>query len=176
MRTRRIAPPLAAVAAVLLAAVPAAAYTVLLTAGEIEAVVAPGFPVVQEMAMGSVTFAHPKVVLTPGSNRLGLGMDVTADLPGGMQATARAVVDGDLAYDPARREFHLREPRVKSLTARGLPEAFAPVVADAVTQLARERLPIIVLYQLPDDPMTSPLRLLKSAEVRDGKVRVELGL
>lgn len=171
---RRIA--LVPAAALLLAAVPAAAYTISLTAAEIEAVVAPRFPLVQEMTMGSVTFAHPKVVLTPGSDRLGLGVDVTADLPGGMQAKARALVDGDLAYDPARREFHLREPRVKSLTAEGLPDAFAPMVADAVTQMARERMPIIVLYRLPDDPALAPLRLLKSAEVHNGRVNVELGL
>jgi len=178
MRIFRNFRPLALVPAValLLAAVPAAAYTVSLTAAEIEAVVAPRFPLVQEMTMGSVTFAHPKVILTPGSNRLGLAVDVIADLPAGMQAQARAVVDGDLAYDPARREFHLREPRVKSLTAQGLPESFAPMVADAVTRMARERMPIIVLYRLPDDPALAPLRILKAAEVRDGKVRVELGL
>jgi hypothetical protein len=160
----------------LLPAVPAAAYTVSLTAEQIEAVVAPRFPVVQEMTMGTVTFSHPKVVLTPGSDRLGLGVDVVADLPGGFQAQARALVDGDLAYDAARREFHLREPRVKSLTAQGLPDAFAPMVADAVTQLARETLPVIVLYRLPDDPALTPLSLLKDARVRDGKVQVELGM
>jgi len=159
-----------------LAAVPASAYTVMLTAAEIEAVVTPHFPVVQEMTMGSVTFSHPKVVLTPGSDRLGLGVDVVADLPGGFQAQAQALVDGDLGYDAARREFHLREPRVKSLTAQGLPEAFAPMVADAVTQMARQTMPVIVLYRLPEDPALAPLRLLKAAEVRDGKVKVELGL
>jgi hypothetical protein len=167
--------PIAA-AFLLLTAAPASAYTVSFTADQIETVVAPHFPLVQEMTMGSVTFSHPKVVLTPGSDRLGLGVDVVADLPGGFQAQARALVDGDLAYDPARREFHLREPRVRSLTARGLPEAFAPVVADAVTQMARQTMPVIVLYRLPDDPGAAPLRLLKAAEVRDGKVRVELGL
>jgi hypothetical protein len=163
-------------AAMALAAAPAAAYTLTLSAADIEAVVAPHFPQAQESAFGQVTFAHPKVVLTPGSDRLGLGVDVTADLPAGMQATARALVDGDLSYDPARREFHLREPRVKYLTAEGLPDAFAPMVADAVTQMARETMPVIVLYRLPDDPALAPLRLLKSAEVKDGKVLIELGM
>lgn len=163
-------------AAALLAAAPAAAYTLSLSAADIEAVVAPHFPQVQDSALGQVTFAHPKVVLTPGSDRLGLGVDVTADLPAGMQATASAVVDGDLAYDPAKREFHLREPRVQSLAAEGLPDAFAPMVADAVTQMARETMPVIVLYRLPDDPALAPLRLLKSVAVKDGKVVIELGM
>jgi len=173
MRTTPIVPVLVWT---VLAAAPAWAYTVSFTAAEVEAAVAPHFPQVQDGPLGPVTFSHPKVVLTPGSNRLGLGMDVTADLPGGMQAQARALVDGDLAYDPVRREFHLREPRVRSLTAQGLPDAFAPVVADVVTQMTRERMPVIVLYRLPDDPAIAPLKLLKSAEVRDGRVRVELGL
>jgi hypothetical protein len=179
MRRSRIVPAAAVaggLAALLLAAAPAAAYTLSLSAADIEAVVAPAFPQVQDGPFGEIAFAHPKVVLTPGSDRLGLGVDVTADLPAGMQATARAVVDGELSYDPARREFHLREPRVKSLTADGLPDAFAPLVADAVTRMARETMPVIVLYRLPDDPALAPLRLLKSAAVKDGKVVIELGM
>lgn len=180
-----VAAPLAATAALLttLHALPAPAepvtsYTVHLTAAEIESVVRPHFPLTQDGPFGAMTFSHPNVVLTPGSDRLGLGVDVTADLPMGMQARAHALVDGELAYDPARREFHLREPRVLKLTAEGLPEAFAPVVAKAVTQMARQQMPIIVLYRLPDDlgPAGVPLRLLQAASVEDGRLKVVLGM
>jgi hypothetical protein len=180
MRMARIVPAAAVVAALasalaaLAPAAPARAYTLTLSAADIEAVVAPHFPQVRDGPFGRLAFDHPRVVLTPGSDRLGLGVDVTADLPAGMQATARALVDGDLSYDPARREFHLREPRVMSLAAEGLPDDLAPVVAEAVTRMARETMPVIVLYRLPDDPAYAPLRLLKSAAVQDGKVVIEL--
>jgi len=189
MRVIRALPGAKAVSAILAAAffatpiaagvaAPAASYTVGLTAAEIEAVVRPHFPLTRDGPFGAMTFSNPNVVLTPGSDRLGLGMDVTADLPAGMQASARALVDGELAYDPGRREFHLREPRVLKLTAEGLPEAFAPVVADAVTQMARQQMPVIVLYRLPDDlgPAGVPLRLLRAARVEDGRLLVTLGM
>lgn len=153
-------------------------YTLSLSAAEVEAVVRPAFPLVQDGPFGAMTFSRPRIVLTPGSDRLGLGVDVVADLPAGMQARARALVDGELAFDPARREFHLREPRVREFAADGLPEALAPVVADAVGQMALRQMPVIVLYRLPDDlgPQGVPLRLLKGARVEDGRLKVELGL
>jgi len=161
----------------LLAALPAHAYTVRLTAAEIEAVVRPHFPKRGSGPFGAVVLSNPKVVLAPGSDRLGIGLDVDAELPGGVAARAAAVVDGEVGYDPGRREFHLREPRLKSLAAEGLEEPYASMLAEAVTGLARARMPVIMLYRIPagDPALGAAARVLKGARVRDGRLELELG-
>jgi len=159
-------------------AVPARAYTVSLTAAEIEAVVRPHFPQRQEGVFGRVTLSDPKVILTPGSERLGLGLSVQADLPGSLVVHAHALVDGEVAYDARRREFHLREPRVVRFDAKGMEEPYTSMVAEAVTAIAQTRMPIIVLYRVPPDAVAAaaPLNLLKGVAVKDGKLQLELGM
>jgi hypothetical protein len=155
---------------------PTHAYTLNLTAAEIETVARAYFPQRQEGVFGRITLSDPKVVLEDGSERLGLGVKVKAELPGGLTAYADALVDGEVAWDPAKREFHLREPRVRRLDAEGLQEPYASLVAEGVNALAQETLPVIVLYRVPADAAgAEALKALKRVAVKDGRLRVELG-
>jgi hypothetical protein len=177
MRARRIVlVPILVLAFLPLVPRPAHAYTLSLTAAEIETVARSYFPQRQEGVFGRVTLSDPKVVLKEGSKRLGLGVKVKAELPGGLTAHADALVDGEVAWDPVRREFHLREPRVRRLDAEGLQEPYASLVAEGVNALAQETLPVIVLYRVPADAAgAEALKALKSVAVKDGKLQVELG-
>lgn len=162
----------------LLAAPPAHAYTVSLTAADIEAMVRPHFPQVHTGPLGTVTLSDPRVILRSGSDRLGLGLDVAGEMAGGLATHGQAVVEGEVAYDPARGEFHLREPRVTHLVVEGLPDPYAGFVASTVSAIARQEAPLIVLFKVPADDLAgaATLRVLKSARVKDGKLVLELGM
>jgi hypothetical protein len=163
--------------AVLLAAVPAHAYTVRLTAAELQAAVRPYFPQAQTGVLGTVTVSHPRVILRAGSDRIGLGCQVAGELLGGLTAQGEAVVEGEVAYDPERGEFHLREPVVTQLEVDGLPDPFTGFVADAVSAVALRQVPVIVLFRVPREDLAgaATLRVLKSARVRNGALELELG-
>lgn len=155
----------------------ARAYTVILTRPELQAIVATQFPKAYETAFGQIQLHSPRVVLTPGSSRLGLRVGLRVAVAGESAVTGSALVDGEPAYDPQRREFHLREPQVRELTTGELPPPYAEMAEAAVAELVRQQFPVIVVYRIDASMLkeSQPLRMLKSVKCENGVLRLELG-
>ena len=160
-------------------AVPAAnAYTVTVGAPALQKAVEAYFPITRENALGAVTLSNPRVILRAGSRRIGLATDVKAAMPDQPPLTGNGVVDGEVAYDPVRHEFQLREPRVTSLAIDGMEGPFAAMIGSAVDAVTQDQFPVIVLYRLDEETLRQApqLRMLKAIGVRDGALVLELGM
>lgn len=164
-------------ASVTLAVPGAYGYTVRVGAAALQKAMEAYFPITRENALGAVTLSNPRVILRPGSRRLGLATKVSAAMPEQPPLTGNGVVDGEIAYDPVRHEFQLREPRVASLAIDGVDGPFAALVESAVEVLTQDQFPVIVLYRLDEAVLRdSPkLRMLKAVGVRDGALVLEMG-
>jgi hypothetical protein len=152
-------------------------YTVTVGAPALQKALEAYFPITRENALGAVTLSNPRVILRPGSPRIGLATDVKAVMTDQPPFTGKGLVDGEIAYDPRRHEFHLREPRVSSLAIDGLEEPFATLLEGAIDAITQSQFPVIVLYRLDDAALqdSTKLRMLKAVGVRDGNLVVELG-
>lgn len=153
------------------------AYTVTLGTPELQLAVDHYFPVTQEHPLGTLTLSEPMVVLRPGSRRIGMQLKVVAQVPSGPPIAGRGMVHGVLGYDAARRELQLRDPRLAGLTIDGVTEPFTGMITGMVDYLTQNQLPVIVVYRIDDETLKNApqLKMLKSMEVRDGKVVVDLG-
>jgi hypothetical protein len=153
-------------------------YTVTVAAPALQKAVQAYFPITRENALGAVTLSNPRVILRPGSPRIGLATDVKAALPDQPPFTGKGVVDGEIAYDPTRHEFHLREPRVSSLTIDGVTEPFATLLDGAIDSITQSQFPVIVLYRLDKETLrrAPQLRMLRAVGVRNGALVLDLGL
>jgi hypothetical protein len=167
-----------AVTSVALAAPSADAYTVTVGAPALQKAVEAYFPITRENAIGAVTLSNPRVILRPGSRRIGLATNVKAAMPDQPPLTGNGVVDGEIAYDPVRHEFQLRQPRVSSLAIDGMEGPFGALIGSAVDALTQDQFPVIVLYRLDQETLRQvpQLRMLKAIGVRDGALVLELGL
>jgi hypothetical protein len=165
-----------AVTSVTLAVPRADGYTVTVAAPALQKAVEAYFPITRENALGVVTLSHPRVILRPGSRRIALATQVKAAMPDQPPVTGNGVVDGEIAYDPARHEFHLREPRVASLAIDGVEGPFAALIESAVDVLTQDQFPVILLYRLDEAVLRAApkLRMLKAVGIRDGALVLEL--
>ncbi|MGD2064751.1 MAG: DUF1439 domain-containing protein, partial [Nitrospirota bacterium] len=151
-------------------------YTVTVGGPALQKAVEAAFPITRENAVGAVTLSNPRVLLRPGSRRIGLATNVKAAMPDQPPLTGNGVIDGEIAYDPTRHEFHLREPRVSSLAIDGMEGPFAALVESAVEVLMQDQLPVIVLYRLDEETLRQApqLRMLKGVGVRNGALVLDL--
>lgn len=152
------------------------AYVVEMTQVELQEMLVKNFPVKRDITFAVLTFDKPQVVLTKGSNRLGLALTLTAEMPDQWVARGSGMIDGELEYDAAKGEFHLRNPGVKSLSFEGLPPQYSSMLQGVVAEFAAQTLPIIVIYKLDEKQFRQSMtrKMLKSVQVKDGKVLAEL--
>lgn len=160
----------------LLLPAPAWAYVVEMTQEQLQVMLAKGFPLKREVAFATLTFDQPRLVLEQGSNRLGLALTLLAEMPGQRPARGSGMIDGELEYHADTGEFHLRNPSVKSLSFDGLAPQYNALLQGVVAEYAAQTLPIVVLYRLDESEMRQAMarRMLKSVQVKDGKVLAEL--
>ncbi len=135
------------------------------------------FPVVHEDALVRLQLTHPEVVLRSGSDRIGLGLRVKADLAG-QPLIGRAQVDGKLRYLKQSGEFYLDDPLIRELHVNGLEPAYRDLLLVAAQTGLQELLRLRPVYVLGQ--MGEPKRImgseLKSVTVEDGQLLLELDM
>jgi hypothetical protein len=174
-------------AAVLLAAGGGAAWylarggtvTITLTQAEIERELAKRFPLRKTyLELLEVVYENPRVVLTDGSDVVGVGVDARVAVPLKGDVKGGADIRTKLAYDADRTAFVLHEPQLAKLQLDGLDAKVLDRVTGVANVLVTEQLPGIPVYTLkPTDVKRTAARMfLRSATVRDGVLVLELGL
>ena len=136
------------------------------------------FPVDENKALLRVRFSNPQVILPTAGERIGLALDIRAQLPGGRKARGRLHVDSGLIYDPNRGEIALADPRLDSLDVAGVPKRFESALQAVAEVVAKRYLAQIPVYRLNADDYKESLAklVLKSVSVRDGEVVAVIGL
>ncbi|MCC6333504.1 MAG: DUF1439 domain-containing protein [Myxococcales bacterium] len=145
---------------------------VTLTAAEIERELSRSFPVTREYSVLSVELSNPKVVLKPGSDRIGLKLDATAGVAI-LKARGTVSVEGRLRYEAEPRLFYLDDPQVVALQLPGLPETQQQQVLDTINVAVRAALPTVPIHRLEQG---NGKYFLRAVKVEDGRVIAELGL
>src|SRR4051794_30143505 len=97
----------------------AASFTVTKTQAELQAKLAPRFPITRERFLVQVTLSDPKVLLRPDDNRVGLALPPQLKPPLPPPLAGRVAVMGVPYYDPERKSFFLREPRIERVDFPG---------------------------------------------------------
>jgi len=152
------------------------AYSLTMTEADLQANVSEFFPLESDTPLYHLQLFRPVVTLIAKTNRVGLNMDFSIEVPDQYQARGSAYIDGEIGYNADNGEFYLREPALVSMSADDLPDQYTRMVRDALNLFARRRLPVVVLYRLDhNDPREAVmLRRLKSVKVEGGKLLVEM--
>ena len=151
--------------------------TVTLTAAELQEQVDRKLPLTRAGRLVTVTVPAAQVVLTEGSDRIGLRATATLALPAGRPLSGTAHFDGRIRYVPERGELWLDEARVVDLAVGGLPGSLKPTVDELVGSLARGYLDRTPVYRLQQGNLKHSLArlVLRAAVVRKGKLVLTLG-
>jgi hypothetical protein len=151
--------------------------TVTLTAAELQDHLNRKLPLTRPGRLVTVTVQAAQVVLTEGSDRIGLRATATLALPAGRHHSGTVHFDGRIRYVPEQGELWLDDARVVDLGIGGLPGALKPTVEEVVGSVARGYLDRTPVYRLkPGDVKHSLARLvLRAAVVRNGKLVLTLG-
>ena len=176
MRPRPCAALIALVA--LAAACSATNFTVIKTREELEAKLAPKFPVMREKFLVSVTLSDPKVLLRPEDTRVGLDLATVVKAPLGSPLAGRVAVLGVPHYDPERKSFYLHEPRIERIDFPGFDlqrHEKSRAALEAAVGVALQSIPVYTLEGRTWKE-ASARHLLKDVRVTDGKVQFTLGL
>ena len=143
---------------------------------DLQARVAPQFPIQRSMFGIAMSFTEPVVFLSENENRLGVEVTVTAAMSPVIKGKGRGMIDGTLIYKPDTGQFVLTEPRLRNLKVENIPPEQQARLRETIDWVARNALVEIVVYQLSDTDVREKMakRFIKSTEVKDGKLLVEL--
>lgn len=152
------------------------ATTMEFTQAELQARVAPQFPMQRSLLGAAINFADPLVYLSETENRIGVEVTVSVAMSDMLKGTGRGMIDGTLVYKPETGQFVLTEPRLRNLKIDNIPAAQQARVREIIDWVARNALAGIVVYQLGDKDFREKMarQMLKSMQVKNGKLVVEL--
>jgi hypothetical protein len=154
-------------------------FTITLTQAELEQQLGKRFPLRKKyLELVDVAYENPRVVLTDGSDVIGIGVDARVAVPLKGDVVGGADIRTKLAYDAERTALVLHEPKLEKVQLPGVDAKLLDGVRAVANSLVSEQLPGIPVYTLkPSDAKRTIARaVLKSVTVRDGQVVLELGL
>jgi len=162
--------------------------TLVFSRDEVQAKVAQKFPIDREAAVVKLVLTHPDVILSEGSDRIGLKTDAEAKLPGGgllgmvgigkTSYKGMIYIDGEVDYDPAAGEFFFTKGKVKELAIEGVPEQLNGPVSELADAAASNNLNKVPLFKLNEQDMKERAAkfFLKKVKIKNGKLEITVGL
>ena len=151
--------------------------TVTLTQPQLQARIAPRFPVTVSRSVATVSLENPKVLLLEGSDRIGIELDARVRFPLGKPLAGTAAITGELGYEPSAGAFLFRNPRVDKLDLAGIRPEHDEPARKAAEAVAVATLNAIPLYEL-NHSMTefAASVMLRDVTVRNGALHVSVVL
>ncbi len=151
---------------------------VTLTRDEIQARVAPRFPITKNWLVVNVVLREPEVFLPEGTNQIGINMLVEVNIPllktisGHLKATAVP------RYDAESKSFYLDQATIERLDLPELMPELQAKARSAIETIARQELAKQPIYELKGRNLKemSAAYTLREVQVRDGKLRATFSL
>ena len=148
------------------------------TRDEIQARVAPRFPITKNWLVVNIVLREPEIFLPEGANQIGINMLVDVNVPliktisGKLKATAVP------RYDAEAKSFYLDQATVERLDLPGLMPELQDKARSAVESMARQELTKHPIYELKGRNLKeiTAAYSLKEVQVRDGKLRAIFAL
>ena len=156
----------------------ALAYTFKFTEAQLQERVSAMMPITRKKFMVTVVVSNPKLQLLKTGNLISVTSDLTATIPGGLQASGNVQITGTISYNRERGTFHLKNPTIEQMQVNGLPEKMQGTVRNLAQNGLIRTMHKRPLFQLKDDNLKHKLAKasLKSVAVKEGVLHVELGL
>jgi hypothetical protein len=136
------------------------------------------FPITREGELVTVQLQHPQVILTEGSDRIGLRLRIRAAAAEQFSVSGLARVDGVLRFANDTGEFYLDDASVEELYIDNVEPLYLDQIrqlADGVVRQSLQEQPIYVLGQMGESTHIMGSEI-QSVRVRDGKLIVELAM
>lgn len=129
--------------------------TQLLTARQLNALLATQFPYTRSLAgLAELSLLSPRLSLLPASNRLATGFDLALRerLTGG-RYTGGLDLDYGLRFDAAQGAIRMADARVNRLAIDQLPRAQQQLVSQYAPRLVEQLLADLVIYRFPAEQL-----------------------
>lgn len=136
------------------------------------------FPITREGELVTVQLQHPQVILTEGSDRIGLRLQIHATAAEQFSVSGRARVDGVLRFANDTGEFYLDDASVEELQIDNVEPLYLDQIrqiADGVVRDLLQDRPIYTLGQMGESKRIVGSEI-KSVTVRNGNLIVELAM
>jgi hypothetical protein len=136
------------------------------------------FPITREDVLVTVQLQHPQVILTEGSDRIGLRLQINATAADQFSVSGLARVDGELRFMNDSGEFYLDDASVEELKLANVSPLYLDQIrqiADGVVRDLLQDRPIYVLGQRGESTRIMGSEI-NSVTVHDGKLIVELAM
>jgi Protein of unknown function (DUF1439) len=155
-------------------------YSLDLSAAQLQERIAQKFPIREcYLLVVCLDLQEPKVILTEGSDKLGISARANINIAGQDKVLESAVeFYGKLRYDPTATAFYLDDLEARQLQVTGVPEMYAARIAEFVPLMLRKRLAAQPIYTLRDSIQHEALArmALQDIRVENGKLRLMLGV
>ena len=151
--------------------------TITVTAAELQRELGRKLPLTRSGRLATVTVQSAEVVLTEGSDRVGVRATSSVQLPLGRPLAGTVQLDGQLRYVPELGELWFDDARVVDLGVAAIPASLKPTVEELVGSIARGVLARTPVHRLKQESVKQSLAklVLREVVVRDGKVVATLG-
>ena len=136
------------------------------------------FPVDQQVLLTRVVLEHPKVILTNGSDRIGVGLDVRVEIPIVGPRSGSVTVSGGIDYRREQKAFFLRDPKLEQIQVEGLTAEQLGLVKSPLESVTTAALTVFPIYEFKQRNVgeITAEHVLRKVYVKDGNVYAELGL
>ena len=137
------------------------------------------FPIEKERLMVQVKLENPVVVLEPGSDRIGMQLDVSVTAPVPIGSTrGQGRVSGVLSYKRMDGAFFFTAPRIETLTLEGKTPEEVDRLRGPIEWIAGVSLTVFPVYSLDRSNYKEAAAslVLKDVSVADGGLEIEMGL
>ena len=153
-------------------------YTFALKAEVLEKKMTQAFPIKIKKLIFVFKITDPVVILPKGSmDRIGVGMSIKVSIPGLLSAKGKALVEGEVDYDPEQGEFFFFDPEIKEMDIHGLPRRYGEEVRGLFESIIRSALGDMSIFKFDQDDKKQKIakKLLKSVKIEDERLKIQVG-
>ncbi len=152
--------------------------TIQLSREELQRRLDTSFPVDKQLPFTRIVLEHPRVVLTNGSDRIGVGLDVRADIPFVGSRSGSLTASGELDYRREQKAFFLRNAKLDQLAIQGLGPDQVGLLKSPLETLLAGALTAFPLYEFKSRNVgeVTAEHVLQRVYVKNGAVYAELAV
>ncbi len=147
---------------------------VTMTRDELQARVAPRFPITKNWLVVNVVLRDPEIFLPEGENKIGINMLVEVNIPFVKPISGHLGVTAVPRYDAESKSFYLDQATVERLDLPELMPELQAKARAAIESIARQELAKRPIYELKSRDLAA--HTLREVQVRNGKLRATFAL
>jgi len=151
---------------------------VTLTRDEIQARIAPRFPITKNWLILNVALSEPEIFLSEGANQIGINTRVELNIPLLKPISGHLGIAAMPRYDTESKSFYLDQATVERLDLPGLMPELQDKARNAIESIARQELAKRPIYELKGRNLKeiTAAYTLREVQVRNGKLQATFTL